>query len=530
MKVNMPVTGREVSLRDDQTIISMTDLKGSITYVNRDFIDISGFDETELLGVNHNIVRHPDMPPLAFKDLWDTAKEGKPWRGIVKNRCKNGDHYWVEAFVTPVVKNGETVGYQSVRSKPSQQQIDSAEKLYQKVNAEQLQTLPVQRDFRLRVSTQFILLQTVWLILLGLMFWGHQIDGSLLIYGASAATVCLYLLGFVWIGSQVIKPMREMAAATKAIANGDLNTRIVVDKPGAMGETQLGLDMIRARLRATIGRIQEASSEMVAATDRLAAMSANTDASMQKQMTETELIATAMQEMTATVQEVACSTSSAAQAANQAFSDSQEGHGIVERNTQSISGLSHKISDVETAIQALNSDCTDIGTILEVIRGVAEQTNLLALNAAIEAARAGEQGRGFAVVADEVRALALRVQSSTDEIQAMIEKLQKGADVAVQAMESSRENAELSVQEALEAASALGRIQNSVVAIQDLSTQIATAAEQQSSVSEEMSRNIVGISDQSANTATATKEAAAACKHLVTTASSLNTLTRDYDT
>jgi len=126
MKINMPVSGREVRLQENQSIISMTDLKGAITYVNKDFLDISGFEESELLGVNHNVIRHPDMPPQAFRDLWDTVKTGNPWRGIVKNRCKNGDHYWVEAFVTPIVKKGNVIGYQSVRSKPSSTQVEEA--------------------------------------------------------------------------------------------------------------------------------------------------------------------------------------------------------------------------------------------------------------------------------------------------------------------------------------------------------------------------------------------------------------------
>ncbi|WP_293268600.1 PAS domain-containing methyl-accepting chemotaxis protein [Neptunomonas sp.] len=528
MKVNMPVTQREVKLKEDQTIISMTDLKGAITYVNNDFLDISGFEENELVGVNHNVVRHPDMPALAYKDLWDTVKAGKPWRGIVKNRCKNGDFYWVEAFVTPIIKSGKIIGYQSVRSKATQQQIDKASELYEKITSQNLTSLPTKRDYRLRVSTQFKLLQSVWLLLLGSAFATSYFDSSIGLIGISSAAVCLYVFGFFWVNSQVIKPVREMAKTTKAISNGYLNVRVVVDKPGAMGETQLGLDMIRAKIRATIGRVQEASSDMAVATDQLASMSGHVDMSMQSQMTETEMIATAVQEMSSTVQEVAGSTVSAAEAADDAQQNAEAGRNIVERNIRSISGLSADISGVETLIQLLNEDCSKIDTILEVISDVADQTNLLALNAAIEAARAGEKGRGFAVVADEVRALALRVQSSTDEIQKMIQKLQSGAGAAVNAMVNSRESAQASVKEAEEAGEALEHINSTVKTIQDLSTQIATAAEEQSAVSEEMSRNIVEISDHSFSTAKSSQEALQACNELVGTARRLNALTEDY--
>jgi PAS domain S-box-containing protein len=130
MKINMPVTQKEIDLSDTSSIVSKTDLKGRITYINRDFIDISGFTEAELIGQSHNIVRHPDMPPEAFADLWSTVKSGKPWNGMVKNRCKNGDHYWVEANVAPIRQSGAVIGYMSVRSKPSRQQVDEAERLY----------------------------------------------------------------------------------------------------------------------------------------------------------------------------------------------------------------------------------------------------------------------------------------------------------------------------------------------------------------------------------------------------------------
>lgn len=530
MKVNLPVTNREIPVRQEQSIISMTDLKGAITYINRDFMDISGFTEDELIGKNHNIIRHPDMPPAAFKDLWDTVKSGTPWRGMVKNRCKNGDHYWVDAFVTPVIKGGQTVGYQSVRSKPTQDQIDDAEALYAKVNNQKLADLPKQRDLRMGVSSQFKYLQSVWLVLMLVGLWLSSSGSSTALYSFTAFAVALYGLGLLWVNTQLTQPLRAMVKATKALANGDLNVQIVADKVGGIGDMQLSLNMVRARLKTVIGRIQESTNDLASASTQLSSMSAQTNDGMQAQMMETEQIATAMNEMSATVQDVAGNTTQAAEAANQADQDAESGRQIVAQTQHTILTLANEVNEVEQVINGLHQDSTDIGTILDVIRGVAEQTNLLALNAAIEAARAGEQGRGFAVVADEVRSLAQRVQSSTEEIHQMIEKLQHGAGRAVDVMSKGRESAERCVQEAQNAEQALDRISQSVMMIRDMSTQIATAAEQQSSVSEEMSRNIVAIRDMSEQTAQSSVQTTEASQEVAETAGRLETLTHDYRT
>ncbi|WP_210394857.1 methyl-accepting chemotaxis protein [Motiliproteus sediminis] len=511
-----------------QSIISMTDLKGQITYVNKDFLDISGFTEDELIGQSHNIVRHPDMPPAAYKDLWGTVKAGKPWRGMVKNRCKNGDHYWVDAFVTPVVKQGTVVGYQSVRSKPSQNQIRQAEALYKRVKQSKLDDLPKKRDLRLRTSVEFKLLQAVWLgLLAAALATGNFSDGML--YGMIAAGLVLMGGCFWWIDQRLIKPLHQLVAHTKAIANGDLSQVIELDRIGAMGEIQTGMKMIQGRLKAVIGRIQESSLALSSSADQLAAMSVQADRSMQTQMSETEQIATAMQEMTATVQEVANNCSMAADSAAEADRCVSTGDQVVQQTQNSIRTLATEVEQAEEVIQSLHADANNIGSILDVIRGVAEQTNLLALNAAIEAARAGEQGRGFAVVADEVRSLAQRTQSSTEEIQQMIEGLQRKADSAVKVMQQGRSSADHSVAEAQQAAQSLIQIREAVARISDMSTQIATAAEEQSAVSEEMNRNIVKIRSLSDETSTATAEGARSAAALSETTHRLNTVTGDYE-
>lgn len=169
MKRNLPVTDKNVPLSKDAVILSTTDAKGIITYINQDFIDISGFTIDELINVNHNIVRHPDMPPAAFADLWDTIKEGSPWMGIVKNRCKNGDHYWVDAYVTPIMENGQIVEYQSVRVQPEVKRVERAEETYSQINnGKRISALKKSLPLQLKVS--FMSLFSLLPLLLALLF------------------------------------------------------------------------------------------------------------------------------------------------------------------------------------------------------------------------------------------------------------------------------------------------------------------------------------------------------------------------
>ena len=190
MKINLPVTQNEVSLTDSIRLISTTNLKGIITYANQELIDISGFSEEELLNKNHNLVRHPDMPAAAFKDLWDTLKQGKAWMGIIKNRCKNGDFYWVDAYVTPIYEAGQITGYQSVRTKPEQAHVERAEKLYADISAGK--TSIAGRFATSLFSQIFLTIALITVLLSGAAFSMVGFQSSLVI-----ATIIALLSGFV---------------------------------------------------------------------------------------------------------------------------------------------------------------------------------------------------------------------------------------------------------------------------------------------------------------------------------------------
>jgi PAS domain S-box-containing protein len=252
MKVNMPVTQKEIELADDSSIVSKTDLKGHIVYINRDFIDISGFEESELIGKNHNIIRHPDMPPAAFADLWNTVKAGKPWNGMVKNRCKNGDHYWVEANVAPIREKGQVVGYMSVRSKPSRQQVEAAEKLYTKLRAgeklrvgffEKLKNKLLDTSLSVKVSV------AVTFPLLTTMAFGYiqgvLSESSLWVF-ASGAVACVFA-AFA-LNKLITAPVKKANAAINAIADGDFKYQIATKTSDEVGKMMQALKAMQIRI------------------------------------------------------------------------------------------------------------------------------------------------------------------------------------------------------------------------------------------------------------------------------------------
>ncbi len=560
MKLNMPVTQRERSYGDDVIITSVTDLKGSITYANRDFIDISGFSEDELIGKNHNIVRHPDMPSQAFQDLWDTVKQGRSWRGMVKNRCKNGDHYWVDAYVTPVYEGDRPVGYQSVRTNPSRKQVEAAEQLYARLRRNEITRLPKRRNpfdisLKWRIGAGLLLLAGVAMTttLVSVYAAGEQhrlleqhmaqvntvqqlwqqqaAPGNSALAPAiqaldqtaqgtplatalaqishtstrSIATLCgvglLFMIVFgLLLNRSLLHPMQRIVTLSKEMAGGNLARRIEVESNDEVGAMLQAIKLLQARLRTLFGRFLESAAELTVAAAQFSATGRQTVQHMQQQQSETEQVATAMNEMVATVQEVARNTAHAAQSAREAEHEGTAGQGVVSNARAAILRLAEEVQQTAQVIDRLQQDSDSISNITEVISGIAGQTNLLALNAAIEAARAGESGRGFAVVASEVRTLAGRTQEATSEIRAMIENLRQGIGEAVAVMQQGQTQAAAAVEQSRQAESSLETIGNAISAISDMNTQIATATEQQSVVAEEMNRNLVAIRDLSDNT------------------------------
>ncbi|HAD31479.1 MAG TPA: methyl-accepting chemotaxis protein [Methylophaga sp.] len=328
--------------------------------------------------------------------------------------------------------------------------------------------------------------------------------------------------GFVVIGSALImfmahvigrfgdKRATTLVNGIQNIKKGDLTQKIAISGKSDFSWMAFELDSARKNVANLVHTLIGGVSQLNTATQNMTVISKETVTGVLKQQEETDQVATAMNEMTASVQEVARTATNAAEAARNADNEAKAGKQVVLETMQSIDTLASEVEKAAETLSELEADIGNIGAIVDVIRGITEQTNLLALNAAIEAARAGEHGRGFAVVADEVRTLAARTQSSTHEIEEMVERLQQGARAAVKVMNESRESAKTSVEKAASAGSALDTITAMISTMDEMSTQISNAANEQSSVAEDINRGIVNISqiaDHTADGARATSEA-----------------------
>ncbi|MCL1112604.1 methyl-accepting chemotaxis protein [Shewanella basaltis] len=486
MRNNQPVTQKQFHFDDNLRLISGTDLRGHITYCNDAFVEVSGFDRDELIGKPHNIVRHPDMPSEIFKAMWACISSGKVWMGLVKNRRKNGDHYWVSAFVTPVFEHNQVVGYESVRVVALPSEITRAEAAYSRIKAQK-----PPRPLSAKIKHHTLKLLPAWLpmlVLCGILF---ELWGGL----AGSIGLLTMVISCGWLGYKQQQDWFEVVQLNPNSFSDLTVAETYFADFGAKAQAKLALGCEVARCRTAMTRIEDAAKSLDGIVEHTQVEAESTAKAVALQSVSTQQIASAITQMSTAIQEVSINVERNADSAKDALENVNEGAKLADQAKHSIDELNLSVADIATTVRELSESTVEIGQAASLISSIADQTNLLALNAAIEAARAGEQGRGFSVVADEVRSLALKTRESTDKIHGIVNVLTKRADNAVQVSIKGEQAATKGVEIVDKTRNALSSINQSVEQITHLTLEMSAAVEQQSAVAEHINQQIIDIAD-----------------------------------
>ncbi len=686
MKNNLPISNREAPFPDVPYLVSKTDLKGVITYANDAFVAISGFSRDELVGQNHNIVRHPDMPVQAFADLWKTIKSGFPWKGIVKNRCKNGDHYWVRAFVVPILKNDQRVGYLSVRTRPTREEVNAAEALYNKLKQSKA-ALDTQPPWHRRITIRARLagvMTMMALMLVGGAFVGiggqqranqalkvayevhlnpavaiakmvermgdnraqimlalqhspdnryhtlhdHPLDlhidatlknreiietlravydkspksdeeqrvakaffeardqfsaegvnlarqalkagdfdqaQQLLLskinplykevasrgealqkylaaagdaayadaearyalalgfsIGGTLVALVVIFLAWVLLSRSLSGKMQRIIQHFSHMAQGNLADDIDISGRDEAGRVLTELSCMQVSLKVMLDEIQAASKGIEDQSRRVEWQTANVVDQSEQQRDRAASVAAATEEFSQSVRGVADSAAHTASAADEAQLQVADAQVSMNKSMAATGRVVEAVQNSSQTIQALNEAIAKIGDITQVIREIADQTNLLALNAAIEAARAGEAGRGFAVVADEVRKLAERTASSTKDITNNVNEIRQVTDAAVLSMSNAVLEVETGIDLVRVSGSGLDQITATSQRVTGMARDIANAALEQAIASQQVAQDMERVLNLVDGNMEAAAQAKSAVDNLVATAGYLN--------
>jgi aerotaxis receptor len=470
MRSNQPVTQHEYTFPPERSLVSVTDLKGRIVYCNPAFIEVSGYTRDELMGQPHNLVRHPDMPPEAFRDMWETIESGLPWTAAVKNRRKDGDHYWVQAQAVPMLDGDRIVGYLSVRTVPTRDEVVQAEALYVRMRDEASSGRPRIGLHRGRVVRRDLPGRALAALreLPARLGWDSLLAAAV---ACSAGAAAGWMAPAVWVPATLLLavagqlarrryaqiPLQRVLRDARRLASGDLAFRVDTGQSGISGELQVALSQLAVNLRTVIHDARVEIENVRGAATEIAAGNRDLSARTEAQAASLEQTAASMEQINSTVKQSAAGASQGTELAAEASR-------IAQRSHDGVMGVVH-------AMEGITESSRRITEIIQVIEGVAFQTNILALNAAVEAARAGDSGRGFAVVAAEVRTLAQRTADAAREIRRLISESTERVAAGSQHTGVARER--------------MGEALHSVGKVNELLEQISHAAvEQQAGVSQ----------------------------------------------
>lgn len=680
MKTNLPVTQRDIDYPESKVFVTKTDTKGIITYTNDSFAEIAGFSREELIGKNHNMVRHPDMPEWAFKSLWDTVKGGHPWRGIVKNRAKNGDHYWVRATVSPITDHGKVIGYISLRKKPTRAEVTAAEALYKSGNAPSGKLSLLKRFQNLTLQTKLqLLIQPALLMMMGavslaiindnkagmfdtaqqhaeavaneiidsenmLMVTGqindeetrkllvkklassgnivglrmmraeqvnkqfgpglpeeqvqdelqrsviagkqpyyaveeqdgktifhavtpyiashsfhgtdcltcHQVaDGSVngvsdikidltpgveklrkviieqILIQAVFQVVLFFFIRLI-VRRFVVRPVDEIKAQLAEVINGQMSSQVDISGRDEMGEVLCFVQSTKVLLGSIIDQIASVSGHIDDRAKHLTGAMTKVAEGSQMQADSANTMSAAVEEMTASIDQIADNAGEVRRISDNSASLASEGGKIVQQVVDDMAKTNQAVMNTAQSLQQLGEQSDRIHNVVKVIKEIADQTNLLALNAAIEAARAGEQGRGFAVVADEVRKLAEKTGRSTQEIAEMIEAIRTSTSNAIAEMVATVEMVKVSSAMAEKAGDSIVQINDGVARALNGVEDISSSIKEQSLASREISVNVEKVAQMSEENSESVKEVFGTVENLESLSSALEQSVRHF--
>ncbi|WP_082280895.1 methyl-accepting chemotaxis protein [Leptospira kirschneri] len=457
MRKNLPITNQEIKVPINSVLISRTDMKGRISYVSQDFANISGFSEEEMLGEPHNLIRHPDVPSEIFREMWETIKNGNPWSGIVKNRAKSGDHYWVDATVTPVMSEGAISGYMSVRKKATQDQIQRAEILFSQLKNTKSFFWKLEKGIQIlfkKLGLSGKIIVYALLVFVPLLFANFEWIRNGLVVLPLLGVIC-GSIGILFLIKTILnyrKEIREIISIQKEIVSGNFLIEIPEKKGSSeIFEIRSSLRVFVISIWGLLVQIKENFEKNQELYQYLSQSSEQFQSKTQNQAASVEETASASHELSSTLDEIVKSIhlqSTGLTAINDGIGKVNES---IQNVSKSMDNLSSQTSSVkekasqseitfEKAILAMNEIkeySSGISNIIGIITSISEKTNLLSLNASIESARAGEAGKGFSVVAEEISKLASRTRDSIKDIVNLIDNTTKAVNLGAEKFQES---------------------------------------------------------------------------------------------